>query len=309
MSKFAGIAQSACMQRLLEQAVQISKLPRPVLIRGERGAGKELLARFLHDCSARAQAPFVAVNCAAFTDALMDAELFGHEAGGFTGATDTRLGKLELAHSGSLFLDEIGNMSPRLQDRILRVIEYQSFQRVRGNQTVQVDVRIISATNADLESLMHDGLFRPDLYDRLTFAELYLPALRTRRSDIPHLVVDFVQALHREIPNLPPRTFTRETMEALMSYHWPGNIRELKNVVERLFVSGSSEKIVPPDLPSEIAGAPPIVGDGFHQQVEALRRELILRALRQTNGNQRAAAAALDMSYHQFRHYYRKYQS
>lgn len=308
IERFTGVATSTRMKTLLRQAERVAQVPRAVLIRGERGTGKELLARFIHDASQRADQPFVAINCAAFSETLMDAELFGHEKGGFTGASDTRPGRLEQADGGTLFLDEIGNMPAAVQERILRVLEYQSFERVRGHRTVKVDVRLVSATNAELESLMAEGLFRADLYDRLTFAELSLPPLRQRVEELPHLVVHFVRNLHQEMPNLPPRTFDRATVEAMMEYHWPGNIRELKNVVERVFVFGNADRITPDELPPEVAGMR-TTGSSFHEQVEAFKRQLIEKALSEANGNQRAAAEGLAMTYDQFRHFYRKFRA
>ncbi len=308
---FAGIAHSQSMRDLLEQAGSLAAIPRPVLIRGERGTGKELLARYLHELSMRHDQPFVAINCAAFTDELLNAEMFGHEKGAFTGATEARIGKLEQAHGGTLFMDEIGNMSTAFQESILRVVEYQEFQRVRGTKTIRVNVRMLSATNADMEELIRAGVFRADLYDRLSFAVLAVPPLRQRKADIPHLIVHFVKQLHEELPNLTPRSFARETVEAMLDYYWPGNIRELRNVVERLYVFGSAETIEPSALPPEIAGTARgtgVPGEGsFHEQVEAFRRHLIIEAFNACDQNQREAARRLRMTYDQFRHYFRKY--
>ncbi len=306
MTEFKGIAHSAIMRNILEQAVNCAALPRPVLIRGERGTGKELLARYIHDCSPRCSGKFQAVNCAAFNDELLNAEIFGYEKGAFTGANESRAGRLEQCDGGTLFLDEVGSMSPAFQDRILRVLEYQKFERMGGSELREVDVRIISATNAPLEEMMDDGLFRRDLYDRLTFVELKLPPLRQHREDIPYLIVRFVQELQLEIPNLLPRSFMRETVEAMMEYYWPGNIRELKNMVERLYVFSDADTIKPTDLPDAVSGA--AVSDrSFSDQVEQFKRRLILDTLEECRGNQRAAARNLQMSYDQFRHYYRKY--
>jgi DNA-binding NtrC family response regulator len=309
--EFPGIAHSQALQQVLAQARIFAGVPRPVLVRGERGTGKELVARFIHRNSRRADAAFVVMNCAALNDELVNAEIYGHEKGAFTGAHESRAGKLEQADGGTLFMDEIGNMSMPFQERILRVVEYQEFQRVRGTETIKVDVRMISATNADLEELMDDGLFRSDLYDRLTFATLRLPPLRDRREDVPHLIVHFVRSLHEEIPNLMQRTFERATVEAMVDYYWPGNVRELKNIVERLYLYGSSERITPADLPRELTGAAAgpagAVGGGFHEQVEAFKQQLICDALARAHDNQRAAADDLQMSYDQFRHFYRKY--
>ena len=292
--------------KILDMARQFAKIPRPILIRGERGTGKELLAQYIHQESERKNNPFVTMNCAAFNDELLNAEIYGHEKGAFTGADQTKIGKLEQANGGTLFMDEIGNMSISFQDRILRVIEYQEFERVRGTQKIKVDVRVISATNADLEELMSENLFRRDLYDRLTFAELKLPPLRHRREDIPHLITHFVERLHEEIPNLISKTFTRDSVEALTDYYWPGNVRELKNIVERVYLYGSDEIIKPIDLPPEITGTA-ILGNSFQEKVEEFRKQLILNTLAECNNNQRQAAAELKMSYDQFRHYYKKY--
>lgn len=306
MTEYAGVAHSTVMHNILETARNCAELPRPVLIRGERGTGKELLARYIHDCSPRKNGIFQAVNCAAFNDELLNAEIFGYEKGAFTGANEARRGRLEHCDGGTLFLDEVGSMSPAFQDRILRVLEYQKFERMGGSQLREVDVRIISATNAPLEEMMADKLFRADLYDRLTFVELNLPPLRQHREDVPHLIVRFVQELQLEIPNLPQKTFQRETVEAMMDYYWPGNIRELKNMVERLYVFSDTEVIRPGDLPEAITGRID-TGKSFSERVEKFKKRLILETLEECGGNQRAAARQLQMSYDQFRHYYRKY--
>jgi DNA-binding NtrC family response regulator len=303
---FKGIVKSKSFLQVLEQAAAFAKIPRPVLIRGERGTGKELVAQFIHSQSDRNNKSFVSINCAAFNDELLNAEIYGHEKGAFTGAHQTRIGRLEQADGGTLFMDEIGNMSLPFQDKILRVIEYQEFERVRGTKKINVDVRIISATNANLEELMSENLFRRDLYDRLTFAELTIPPLRHRKDEIPHLIVHFVHNLHEEIPNLPQRTFEKVTVEAMMDYYWPGNIRELKNIVERVYVYGSSSIIKPTDLPQAISGTV-VAGDSFHEQVENFKKQLIMNKLADCNNNQRESARQLKMTYDQFRHFYKKY--
>ena len=306
MEGFSGVAVSRGLLAVLEEAEQFAAVPRPVLIRGERGTGKELLARFIHSKSPRSGGPFVAINCAAFNDELLNAEIYGHEKGAFTGAGERRFGRLAQADGGTLFMDEIASMSAAFQDRILRVIEYQEFERLRGTEKVKVDVRVVSATNADLEELMAEDLFRRDLYDRLTFAVLEVPPLRHRREDIPHLVVHFVEGLHGEIPNLRPRTFQKETVEAMMDYYWPGNVRELRNIVERLYLYSPGDVIAPGDLPPEITGTAEL-GGTFAEKVEAYQRQLIGEALAASGGNQRRAAAELGMTYDQFRHYYRRF--
>lgn len=303
---FQGIAVSRALKEILRKARQFATVPRPLLLRGERGTGKELVARFIHHQSARCEKAFVAINCAAFNDELLNAEIYGHEKGAFTGADQTRIGKLEQADGGTLFLDEVANMSPAFQDRILRVIEYQEFERIRGTRRIKVDVRILAATNADLEELMDEKLFRRDLYDRLTFAELHIPPLRRRREAIPHLIVHFVTMLHEEIPNLLAKRFNKATVQAMLDYYWPGNVRELRNVVERVYCSGTEEVIRPTDLPPEISGAA-ITARSFHEKVEEYKRQLILNAVSENNSNQRRAAHSLAMTYDQFRHYYRKF--
>jgi DNA-binding NtrC family response regulator len=197
-------------------------------------------------------------------------------------------------------------MSLPFQEKILRVIEYQEFERVRGTKKIKVDVRVLSATNASLEELMEEDLFRRDLYDRITFAELQVPPLRHRKEDIPPLIVHFVSSLHEEMPNLPEKSFDSSTMEEMLEYYWPGNVRELKNVIERAYLYSSSDRILPHDLPPSVSGNQ-ITGDTFHEKVEQFKKQLILEAVSASSGNQREAAAELKMTYDQFRHFYRKY--
>lgn len=306
---FQGIAKSSAMKVILSQANRYASIPRPVLIRGERGTGKELMARYIHKSSPRIEEPFVAINCAAFNDQLLNSEIYGHEKGAFTGAESRKIGQLERADGGTLFMDEIGNMSIDFQEKILRVIEYQKFQRISGSEMIEVDVRIVSATNADLEEMMDENLFRRDLYDRLTFAEIVIPPLRQRREDVPHLIVHFVRKLHEEIPNIPQRTFKRETVEQMMDYYWPGNIRELKNVVERVYLYGEESLIYPSALPKGVGGDDmEVVGDSFDEKVEAFKKKLILESYEKFDNNQKKAAEDLEMTYDQFRHFFRKYQ-
>ena len=307
---FQGIAKSSSMKAILSQANRYASIPRPVLIRGERGTGKELMARYIHKSSPRIEKPFVAINCAAFNDQLLNSEIYGHEKGAFTGAESRKIGQLERADGGTLFMDEIGNMSVDFQEKILRVIEYQKFQRISGSEMIEVDVRIVSATNADLEEMMDENSFRRDLYDRLTFAEIVIPPLRQRREDVPHLIVHFVRKLHEEIPNIPQRTFKRETVEQMMDYYWPGNIRELKNVVERVYLYGEESLIYPSALPKGVGGDDmEVIGDSFDEKVEAFKKKLILESYEKFDNNQKKAAEDLEMTYDQFRHFFRKYQN
>lgn len=301
-----GVGETSIFRSVVREATKFAGLPRPILIRGERGTGKELLARFIHRQSGRAEKPYVVVNCAAFQDELFVAAMFGHEKGAFTGAVEARRGKLELANGGTLFLDEVANMTRTVQEKLLRVIEYQRFERLGGTRSIEVDVRVIAATNAELEALMESGTFLPDLYDRLSFAELTLPPLRKRRDDIPALIEHIVAQLHEEIPDLEPKTFTAGAIKDLQAYHWPGNIRQLKNVVERVYIFDEDRTVHSSELPIEITSLEPL-GGTFEEKVIAYEKTLLLNALKDSLGNQRAAAKRLGMTYDQFRHYYKKY--
>jgi psp operon transcriptional activator len=302
----AGIGRSPAFLAVVEQARELARIPRPILIRGERGTGKELLARFLHAASPRRDAPYLIVNCGAFQDELLVSHLFGHERGSFTGASERRIGVFEQAHRGTLFLDEVANLSRSAQARLHRVVEYQSFQRIGGADTIEVDVRVIAATNADLAALIERGDFMADLYDRLRFAEITLPPLRQRSEDVPFLVDHFVERLHEELPDLGEARLTEAAMKALVAYAWPGNVRELKNVIERLYVCDRDRTIQASELPLEVTTAEPLRGS-FSQRVATFEKALLRNALQDAEGNQRAAAQQLGMSYDQFRHYYRKY--
>jgi len=302
----AGVGRSRAFLEVVEQARQLADVPRPLLLRGERGTGKELLGRFIHAASDRAAHPYVVINCAAFQEDLFVSAMFGHEKGAFTGAHEMRRGKLELAHRGTLFLDEVANMTTSAQQKLLRVLEYQKFERVGGSESIEVDVRIVAATNADLEALMEQGDFLRDLYDRLSFAVLTLPPLRRRREDIPDLIAFYIEHLHAEIPDLVPKTFTPAAVQDLQEYHWPGNIRQLRNVVERLYISDADGIIETSDLPLEITSLEPL-GRTFEEKVRAYEKSLLLNALKDSLGNQREAAKRLGMTYDQFRHYYKKY--
>ncbi len=303
----AGVGGSPAFREVVEQARELARVPRPILIRGERGTGKELLARFIHAASPRREQPYLIVNCGAFQDELLVSHVFGHEKGAFTGATEQRVGVFERADHGTLFLDEIANLSRQAQARLHRVVEYQTFQRLGGTTAVKVDVRLIAATNADLEALIERGEFMPDLYDRLRVAEIRLPPLRERRADVPALVEHFVARLHEELPDLRTARFSEPAIEALTSYAWPGNIRELKNVIERLYVCDRDRTIQASELPIEVTTSEPIRGT-FSERVEAFEKVLLATALKDAKGSQREAARRLGMTYDQFRHYYRKHE-
>jgi DNA-binding NtrC family response regulator len=281
--KTAGIGESQVFLDVLEQARQLSQIPRPILIRGERGTGKELLARFIHASSPRFGKPYLIVNCGAFHEELLVSHLFGHEKGAFTGAARRRIGVFERADGGTLFLDEIANLTKTAQARLHRVVEYQTFLRVGGSTPIRVDVQIVAATNADLPKLIKEDRFMPDLHDRLSFAELRLPPLRERSDDIPRLIDHFIELLHEEIPDLGTAEFTDAAVRELMAYHWPGNIRELKNVIERLYVSDRDRVVHTSELPLEITARESFHGT-FHDKVRAFERTLLLAALRETKG-------------------------
>lgn len=304
--RYTMVGESPAFMRTIEEARRVADVPRPVLIRGERGTGKELVAALIHYHSQRHDHPFITVNCAAFHGNLLESEMFGHEKGAFTGADKRKVGRFELAHDGTLFLDEVGNMPMDFQEKALRVLEYQKFERVAGTQTISVDVRVVAATNADLEAQMKEGTFRPDLYDRLSFKEIHLPPLRERREDIPLLVEYFRQKLIEEVPWVAERAFSPEAVEALQRHNWPGNIRQLKNIVERLLCAGDAPLVQGTEAVLEL-GDSDEGGSGFQDRVQRLELQLILDALRKANGNQRGAAEELQLTYDQFRHLYKKY--
>lgn len=250
------VGRSEAMQQVFKLIGQLAGSDATVLITGESGTGKELVARAIYQHSRRSDRPFLAVNCAAIPEGLLESELFGHERGAFTGATQQRIGKFEQCHRGTLFLDEIGDMSLATQAKILRVLQTGQFERVGGNQTVQVDVRVLAATNRPLEQMVAARQFREDLFYRLNVVRIQLPPLRERKEDIPLLVEYFLGRIARE-QNQPPKCLTAAALEALMNHHWPGNVRELENVLRRASVMAKGEAILPGDLPPEIGSPPP----------------------------------------------------
>jgi DNA-binding NtrC family response regulator len=299
------VGRSQQLQEVLRRVARVAAIPRPVLITGERGTGKELVARAIHDAAGPHDRPMVAVNCAAFPDSLLETELFGHERGAFTGSEGARAGKFEQADGGTLFLDEIGAMSLPFQQKILRVVEYGAFTRVGGDAEVRVSARIIAATNADLEERMRAGRFLRDLHDRLAFEVLHVPPLRERPEDVEELARHFLEGFQREVPSLQGRRLSEAALQALRRYPFPGNVRELKNVIERAACRGPGGEITPEDLglPDD-PGAP---AGPFRERLEALERRLVQDALREAGGNQAQAARLLGLSYHQFRYYLRKH--
>ena len=320
------IGESPGFLEVLERVSRVAQLNRPVLVIGERGTGKELIAARVHYLSPRWDRPFVKLNCAALAESLLETELFGHEAGSFTGAVRRRLGRFELANEGSLFLDELSNTSERVQEKVLRVIEYGELERVGGNDTISTDVRIIGATNEDLPALAEAGKFRPDLLDRLAFDVITLPPLRERRDDILPLAEHFAVKMSGELGLELFQGFSEEARELLLDYSWPGNVRELKNVVERaVYTSLGDESPIseivfdPFESPwrPRSAGSPepdhpsawvPEGAYDFKQFIQDREIELLKAALEQCRFNQKKTAEHLGMTYHQLRGYLRKYE-
>jgi len=289
------IGEGARMQEVYQFLKRAAPTNSTVLIEGESGTGKELAARSLHRNSQRAGKPFVAINCSAIPETLLESDLFGHERGAFTGAASLKKGRLEVADGGVVFLDEIGELAPTLQVKLLRALQEREFERVGGTRAIKVDIRLIAATNCNLEQEVHQGSFRQDLYYRLAVLKITMPALRDRREDIPMLVRHFVQK-HAKRCKVRPRPVSREAMACLMNYDWPGNVRELENAIERALVLASSDVILPEDLPESLLERTPLpemTEAKYHAAVKELKKQLILDAVEQTQGNYAEAARLL----------------
>ena len=284
------VAGDGKMQAALELGRSVAPTDATVLITGETGTGKELMARAIHHWSPRAGQSFVAVNCAALTESLLESELFGHEKGSFTGAVGQRRGRFELAHGGTLFLDEIGEMTHALQSKLLRVLQEGTFERVGGTRTVTVDVRVIAATNRDIQRLVAEGIFREDLYYRLSVFPILLPPLRERPADILPLAARILQQANRRFGKQIVG-FADEVPVLLQEYAWPGNIRELQNVVERAVILCREERI--PSVHLHLSVSPPVPSAGAPKTLMDLEREAILSALASHKGNRRKAADQL----------------
>ena len=293
------VGESQVMEHLREAIGRIAPTNATVLIRGESGVGKELVARAIHFGSSRRTGPFVCMNCAALSESLLESELFGHEKGSFTGATARKLGKFEQAHNGTLFLDEVGEMSLAIQAKFLRVLEGHSFERVGGSTAIEVDVRVVAATNRELEEAVKSGTFRKDLYFRLQVVELLVEPLRERRSDIALLANYFLERFARKADR-PPKCFTRAALDSLTNHHWPGNIRELQNAVERAAILGRGDVLDVSDiqlsglgLPENRSSAPPAVARYREVSLDTLEQEHILATLDRTDWNKSRAAQIL----------------
>jgi len=319
------IGRSEQMQQVFKLIGQVAVTDATALITGESGTGKELVARAIYHHSDRNEQPFLAVNCAAIPEQLLESELFGHERGAFTGATGQRIGKFEQCNNGTIFLDEIGDMTPPTQTKILRVLQSGTFERVGGNQPLHVDVRVIAATNKPLEAAVAARQFREDLFYRLNVVRIHIPPLRERRGDVPLLVNYFLEKIGREHTR-PPKSIAASVVRALEKYHWPGNVRELENAIRRAHVLAKSDAILMGDLPPEIAGTvatamnqpPAVIGANDASSTDAailarqlfqlarrdpklkviptIERELVIQALKETNDNQVHAAKLLGIT-------------
>jgi len=306
--RFEGIlGRSRPMRDLFQLLETVAGTSSTILVTGETGTGKELVARAIHHNSARRAHRFVAINCSAIPETLLEAEMFGHVRGAYTGAVDSRAGRLEQAHRGTLFLDEIGTMSGALQMKLLRVLQEREFERVGDSHPIRVDLRVIAATNSDLAKMVAEGRFREDLYYRLNVIPIQLPPLRDRKEDIPLLVQHFLQRFCRDLaPSRPVMTVSQQAMRRLMAFSWPGNVRQLENALERaVALSGGRAQVEAADLPPEVqeAGAAPRPGefvlpeDGldFAAYVDKVERDLIGQALAQSGGNKGHAARLLNL--------------
>lgn len=289
------VGESSRMQELYTMISRIAPTDSTVLIRGESGTGKELAARAIQVNSPRAARTFVAVNCAALTESLLESELFGHEKGAFTGAIAQKKGKLEMAEGGTIFLDEIGELAPLLQAKLLRVLQEREFERVGGTRSIKVDMRLIAATNKDLEEAIQRGEFRQDLYYRLNVVSLEMPPLRERKDDIPLLASFFVEKYGHKCRQRTMK-LAKETRARLVNYDWPGNVRELENVIERAVVLSSTDTIKPEDLPEallETESPPGAPATKYHEAVQETKKQLILQAIEQAGGSYTQAARSL----------------
>jgi len=324
-----ALGQSEIFLEFQEHLSQVAPINRPVLLLGERGTGKELAAARLHYLSTRWQGSFVTLNCAALSPTLIEAELFGFEKGAFTGAAQRRRGRFESANNGTLFLDEVGIIPLEVQEKILRVVEYSTFERVGSSESIDVDVRIIAATNADLKELVRTDRFKQDLLDRLSFEVLFLPPLRAREEDILLLANHFAARMAFEMGREALPKFSPAAVEALKTYAWPGNIRELKNVVERAVYRSKGSTVTtvafdpfrnPFELPTLEVSTPRIRSDSddsvdqntlrkpFEAAIEEFKLKLLKDALQAAQFNQKKAAAIMGLTYHQFRGLFRRYR-
>ncbi len=300
------IGQSDAVKKMLNLADRVAATQATVLLLGETGTGKELLARYTHQASPRREKPFIAVNCAALPETLLESELFGHEKGSFTGAIDRHLGRFEIASGGTLFLDEIGDISPAIQVKLLRFLQERAFNRVGGTATITSDARVIAATNQDLKRAIEAGRFREDLFYRLNVFPIILPPLRERRQDVEALAEHFCRKASLTL-NLPARKTSIEAAAMLTAYDWPGNIRELANVVERAVLMSDGEVLMPDHFPPEIAHGDASPSDQAEGGLRAMEHATVAKALKEHGWNQTRAAKALGISRDNLRYRMKKY--
>ncbi len=308
------VSASSAMEEVLSLAGRVASSNATVLLRGESGTGKELVAKAIHYHSPRAGFPLIKVNCAALPETLLESELFGHEKGAFTGAAAKRVGRFEAANKGTLFLDEIGELTPAMQVKLLRVLQEREFERVGGNQTIKTDVRVIAATNRDIEKAIKEGTFREDLYYRLNVVSLVIPPLRERKEDVPALLGHFIEKYGKE-NNKRISGISAEARDLLMRYSYPGNVRELENIIERAVVLSRKEIISGADLPihvrtvmAEDALPGQELKGSLNETLETVERGLILEALKETGGTQTRAAEKLGISERVLRYKLKKYR-
>jgi DNA-binding NtrC family response regulator len=296
------LGESVLIRGAIQTAQRAAGTNSTILLLGESGTGKEVFAHTIHEWSPRRDRPFVVVNCVALSEHLLESELFGHEKGAFTGAHQAKKGKFETANGGTVFLDEIGDMPSSLQTKLLRVLQDHQFERVGGTRPIATDIRILAATNRDLDAAVRAGQFRADLFFRLNVIRIHLPPLRDRREDIPILARHFM-VRYAEETKRPMRRISAEAMDLLAGYHWPGNVRELANTIERAVVLCAGDTIAAADLalpgtpvPKQTSGPPPEAdGRGFHEQMGAHRRQVLLGALQRAGGNHTQAARLLGL--------------
>ncbi len=306
------VSQSQKMEEVINVAARVADSKANVLVTGENGTGKEVLAKGIHYLSPRRDAPFVAVNVPALTETLLESELFGHEKGAFTGADKMKKGRFEIAHGGTIFLDEVGDIPQSIQVKLLRVLQEHQFERVGGTEKIEVDVRIIAATNKDLEQKIKDGTFREDLYYRLNVVSIKIPPLRERKEDILPMVESFIEKYCKE-NNKEKMEISKEAADVLMKYNYPGNVRELENIIERAVVLTRKKVITLNDLPMNIKGFKEektlaALGEGtLTDQVEALEKQLIFDALQESAGNQTKAGKLLGLTERNLRYKLKKY--
>ncbi len=316
------IGKSAAMQQVFKTIMKVAKSQATVLIRGESGTGKELVARAIHYNSPRSNGPMVEISCAAFPETLLESELFGYEKGAFTGADSRKKGRFEIAHGGTIFLDEIGDVSANVQTKLLRVLQEKEINRLGNNESIKVDVRVITATNRDLELALAGGLFREDLYYRLNVIPIFLPALRERREDIPLLVDHFIKR-YSKLNNKRVFGISPEALEFCASYDWPGNVRELENAIENAVVLGEGEEILPEYLPVTVSMRKAATemaaranandfftasGASYREKMEAAEKLVLEEAIQRADGNKSEAAKQLGISLRTMRYKIQKYK-